>query len=168
METSENCCVKVAVHIRPLIGDERLQGCKECVTITTGKPQVPCIFCIFFFFSHKRLEFFKLKLLVLLRLVSGPLLLSWNIMLGLSFGSYWVGIIGIISLVVLAIIVGFLRDCDFFTKKKKCNCDCFYHQYMYGRHVYCSLKHERSFLYLVYQFWQLQPQFLCWATYFSF
>ncbi|KAF3438996.1 hypothetical protein FNV43_RR17271 [Rhamnella rubrinervis] len=40
METSENCCVKVALHIRPLICDESLQGCKECVTVTTGKPQV--------------------------------------------------------------------------------------------------------------------------------
>ncbi|KAJ4714826.1 Kinesin-like protein [Melia azedarach] len=41
METSsENCSVKVAVHVRPLIGDERVQGCKECVTVTPGKPQV--------------------------------------------------------------------------------------------------------------------------------
>lgn len=40
MEASENCSVKVAVHIRPLISDERLQGCKECVTVTPGKPQV--------------------------------------------------------------------------------------------------------------------------------
>lgn len=37
----EDCCVKVAVHIRPLIGDERLQGCKDCVTAIPGKPQVP-------------------------------------------------------------------------------------------------------------------------------
>ncbi|KAK2970657.1 hypothetical protein RJ640_012245 [Escallonia rubra] len=37
---SEDCCVKVAVHIRPLIGDERLQGCKDCVTVVHGKPQV--------------------------------------------------------------------------------------------------------------------------------
>ncbi|PON67182.1 Kinesin-like protein [Trema orientale] len=40
MESSENCSVKVAVHVRPLIGDERLQGCKECVFVTLGKPQV--------------------------------------------------------------------------------------------------------------------------------
>ncbi|XP_050291792.1 kinesin-like protein KIN-4A isoform X1 [Quercus robur] len=40
MEASENCSVKVAVHIRPLISDERLQGCKECVTVTPGKPQL--------------------------------------------------------------------------------------------------------------------------------
>ncbi|KAB2082686.1 hypothetical protein ES319_A05G213900v1 [Gossypium barbadense] len=37
---SEDCCVKVAVHVRPLIGDEKLQGCKDCVTVTSGKPQV--------------------------------------------------------------------------------------------------------------------------------
>ncbi|KAL8487529.1 hypothetical protein ACS0TY_024002 [Phlomoides rotata] len=37
---AEDCCVKVAVHIRPLIGDERLQGCKDCVSIVPGKPQV--------------------------------------------------------------------------------------------------------------------------------
>ncbi|OMP01938.1 hypothetical protein COLO4_11456 [Corchorus olitorius] len=40
MEAAENCSVKVAVHIRPLIGDERTQGCKECVSVTSGKPQV--------------------------------------------------------------------------------------------------------------------------------
>ncbi|XP_075093017.1 kinesin-like protein KIN-4A isoform X3 [Nicotiana tabacum] len=36
----EDCCVKVAVHIRPLIGDEKLQGCKDCVFLVPGKPQV--------------------------------------------------------------------------------------------------------------------------------
>ncbi|KAI5598158.1 hypothetical protein BDE02_02G114000 [Populus trichocarpa] len=36
----ENCCVKVALHIRPLIADERAQGCKDCVTVVSGKPQV--------------------------------------------------------------------------------------------------------------------------------
>lgn len=36
----EDCCVKVAVHIRPLIGDEKLQGCQDCVTVHPGKPQV--------------------------------------------------------------------------------------------------------------------------------
>ncbi|KAJ8538106.1 hypothetical protein K7X08_014646 [Anisodus acutangulus] len=38
--TGEDCCVKVAVHIRPLIGDEKLQGCKDCVSVVHGKPQV--------------------------------------------------------------------------------------------------------------------------------
>ncbi|XP_013620893.1 PREDICTED: kinesin-like protein FRA1 isoform X2 [Brassica oleracea var. oleracea] len=36
----DDCSVKVAVHIRPLIGDERLQGCKDCVTVVSGEPQV--------------------------------------------------------------------------------------------------------------------------------
>ncbi|KAK7386413.1 hypothetical protein VNO78_26631 [Psophocarpus tetragonolobus] len=40
METSENCSVKVALHVRPLIVDERQQGCIECVSVTPGKPQV--------------------------------------------------------------------------------------------------------------------------------
>ncbi|XP_020202434.1 kinesin-like protein KIN-4A isoform X1 [Cajanus cajan] len=40
MEPSENCSVKVALHIRPLIADERQQGCVECVSVTHGKPQV--------------------------------------------------------------------------------------------------------------------------------
>ncbi|XP_010523005.1 PREDICTED: kinesin-like protein KIN-4A isoform X2 [Tarenaya hassleriana] len=37
---AEDCCVKVAVHIRPLIGDEKVQGCKDCVSVVPGKPQV--------------------------------------------------------------------------------------------------------------------------------
>ncbi|XP_027921087.1 kinesin-like protein KIN-4A isoform X1 [Vigna unguiculata] len=40
MEASENCSVKVALHIRPLIADERQQGCIECVSVTPGKPQI--------------------------------------------------------------------------------------------------------------------------------
>ncbi|PKU62954.1 kinesin-like protein KIN-4A [Dendrobium catenatum] len=40
IENGEDCCVKVAVHIRPLIGDERIQGCKDCVTVVPGQPQV--------------------------------------------------------------------------------------------------------------------------------
>ncbi|KAI4316678.1 hypothetical protein L6164_024634 [Bauhinia variegata] len=40
MEAGEDCCVKVAVHVRPLINDEKLQGCKDCVTVIPGKPQV--------------------------------------------------------------------------------------------------------------------------------
>ncbi|CAL5350347.1 unnamed protein product [Camellia sinensis] len=42
MEASvtKDCCVKVAVHIRPLINDERLQGCADCVTVVSGKPHV--------------------------------------------------------------------------------------------------------------------------------
>ncbi|KAK1629679.1 hypothetical protein QYE76_003994 [Lolium multiflorum] len=40
MEHGEDCSVKVAVHARPLIGDEKLQGCKDCVAVVPGKPQV--------------------------------------------------------------------------------------------------------------------------------
>ncbi|KAG6548611.1 hypothetical protein Mapa_010100 [Marchantia paleacea] len=32
--------VKVALNIRPLIGLERLQGCKDCITVVAGEPQV--------------------------------------------------------------------------------------------------------------------------------
>lgn len=32
--------VKVAVHIRPLIGGEIFQGCKDCVSLVSGEPQV--------------------------------------------------------------------------------------------------------------------------------
>nr|KAJ0218786.1 hypothetical protein LSAT_V11C300148770 [Lactuca sativa] len=38
--TMEDCCVKVAVHIKPLIGDEKLQACKDCVAVIPGKRQV--------------------------------------------------------------------------------------------------------------------------------
>ncbi|ERN14403.1 hypothetical protein AMTR_s00033p00236820 [Amborella trichopoda] len=33
-------CVKVAVNIRPLINSERLQGCKDCISVIPGEPQV--------------------------------------------------------------------------------------------------------------------------------
>jgi len=42
----DDCSVKVAVHIRPLIGDERIQGCQDCVTVVTGKPQVQLFFLL--------------------------------------------------------------------------------------------------------------------------
>lgn len=38
--SSETCSVKVALHIRPLIADERLQGCKDCVSVVPRLPQV--------------------------------------------------------------------------------------------------------------------------------
>lgn len=50
MEPSENCSVKVALHIRPLIADERQQGCIECVSVTPGKPQVLSLFFLHFIF----------------------------------------------------------------------------------------------------------------------
>lgn len=38
--SGEDCSVKVAVHARPLIGDEQIQGCKDCITVIPKKPQV--------------------------------------------------------------------------------------------------------------------------------
>ncbi|CAM8939098.1 unnamed protein product [Rhodiola kirilowii] len=40
MEGGEDCCVKVAVHIRPIIGDEKVRGCKDWVSVVPGKPQI--------------------------------------------------------------------------------------------------------------------------------
>lgn len=50
MENGEDCCVKVAVHIRPLVPDEKLQGCKDCVCVPPGQPQV-CLSLLLLFFS---------------------------------------------------------------------------------------------------------------------
>ncbi|KAJ4890248.1 ATP binding microtubule motor family protein [Raphanus sativus] len=36
----ERCSVKVAVNVRPLIGDEISQGCRECVSVSPVTPQV--------------------------------------------------------------------------------------------------------------------------------
>ncbi|KAL0714007.1 hypothetical protein Bca4012_020985 [Brassica carinata] len=36
----ESCSVKVAVNVRPLIGDEISQGCRECVSVSPVTPQV--------------------------------------------------------------------------------------------------------------------------------
>ena len=41
----ETQAVKVAVHVRPLIASEKLQECKECITIKAGEPQVSKICC---------------------------------------------------------------------------------------------------------------------------
>ncbi|KAG7565137.1 Kinesin motor domain [Arabidopsis suecica] len=38
--SSESCSVKVAVNVRPLIGDEVTQGCRECVSVSPVTPQV--------------------------------------------------------------------------------------------------------------------------------
>ncbi|CAJ1882470.1 unnamed protein product [Sphenostylis stenocarpa] len=40
VEAGEDCCVKVAVHVRPLIGEEKVRGCKDCVSVVPGKPRV--------------------------------------------------------------------------------------------------------------------------------
>jgi hypothetical protein len=55
MENGEDCCVKVAVQIRPLIPDEKLQGCKDCVSVPPGQPQVLPLFpLLLFLFSSFR------------------------------------------------------------------------------------------------------------------
>ena len=35
----EECAVCVCVHIRPLIEQEALEGCQECLRVTPGQPQ---------------------------------------------------------------------------------------------------------------------------------
>ena len=37
---SEECCVCVAVHIRPLIPTELAEGCQACLQPTPGRPEV--------------------------------------------------------------------------------------------------------------------------------
>lgn len=37
---AEECCVKVALKIRPLVDSELSQQCEECVLVTPGQPQV--------------------------------------------------------------------------------------------------------------------------------
>ncbi|KAL3684384.1 hypothetical protein R1sor_002406 [Riccia sorocarpa] len=39
-EKDATLAVKVALNIRPLIGLERIQGCKDCITVVPGEPQV--------------------------------------------------------------------------------------------------------------------------------
>ncbi|KAJ7517209.1 hypothetical protein O6H91_21G014700 [Diphasiastrum complanatum] len=40
LEKETTHAVQVALHIRPLIPLERLQGCKDCITVVPGEPQV--------------------------------------------------------------------------------------------------------------------------------
>ncbi|ESQ45500.1 hypothetical protein EUTSA_v10010087mg [Eutrema salsugineum] len=40
LSSPESCSVKVAVNVRPLIGDEISQGCRECVSVSPVTPQV--------------------------------------------------------------------------------------------------------------------------------
>ncbi|KAK9835062.1 hypothetical protein WJX81_008045 [Elliptochloris bilobata] len=39
-EAGEECAVCVCVHVRPLIEQEVLEGCQECLKVTPGQPQV--------------------------------------------------------------------------------------------------------------------------------
>jgi kinesin family protein 4/21/27 len=40
LSRSDEIPVVVAVNIRPLIYDELMQGCRECLHVTEGEPQV--------------------------------------------------------------------------------------------------------------------------------
>lgn len=49
-EKDPTLAVKVALNVRPLIGLERVQGCKDCITVVSGEPQVrvaPRCLCVF-------------------------------------------------------------------------------------------------------------------------
>jgi len=48
-EAATTQAVQVAVNIRPLIAMERVQGCKDCITIVPGEPQVSRSSLCFFF-----------------------------------------------------------------------------------------------------------------------
>ncbi len=48
-EAATTQAVQVAVNIRPLIAMERVQGCKDCITIVPGEPQVSRRVCAFAF-----------------------------------------------------------------------------------------------------------------------
>ena len=39
-ESEATQAVQVALNIRPLIALERVQGCRDCVTVVPGEPQV--------------------------------------------------------------------------------------------------------------------------------
>lgn len=38
--SDQECCVCVAVHVRPLIDREIEQACQECLVVPYGQPQV--------------------------------------------------------------------------------------------------------------------------------
>lgn len=40
VEDASNQNVKVALNIRPLIAQEQIEGCSECITVIPGEPQV--------------------------------------------------------------------------------------------------------------------------------
>jgi hypothetical protein len=41
--------VQVALNIRPLIALERVQGCRDCITVVPGEPQVAAFLITGFF-----------------------------------------------------------------------------------------------------------------------
>lgn len=42
-DTEATQAVQVALNIRPLIALERAQGCKDCISVVPGEPQVLCL-----------------------------------------------------------------------------------------------------------------------------
>lgn len=45
-------CVRVAVHIRPLITSELLLGCTDCISVVPGEPQVTRLLIILDFVNY--------------------------------------------------------------------------------------------------------------------
>jgi hypothetical protein len=53
MDKEATQAVQVALNVRPLIIQERIQGCKDCILVVPGEPQV-CLLTIsssFFLYS---------------------------------------------------------------------------------------------------------------------
>lgn len=71
-ESEATQAVQVALNIRPLIALEQVQGCKDCITVVPGEPQVGTFLQIDF---HSRLLNFgpTLEPIVLGLIVSGCL-----------------------------------------------------------------------------------------------
>lgn len=44
--------VQVALNIRPLIALERIQGCRECITVVPGEPQVVTLLIVRVYFGR--------------------------------------------------------------------------------------------------------------------
>lgn len=57
-ETDATQAVQVALNIRPLIALERIQGCRECITVVPGEPQVVTLLIVRVYFG--RLYFLQL------------------------------------------------------------------------------------------------------------
>lgn len=50
MDKEATQAVQVALNVRPLITQERIQGCKDCILVVPGEPQV-CLIVRFLFLS---------------------------------------------------------------------------------------------------------------------
>ena len=72
-ESEATQAVQVALNIRPLIPLERVQGCKECITVVPGEPQVESSPILQFHFGC--LDFWSVNLS---RIVSSSRLPRWT------------------------------------------------------------------------------------------